>query len=74
MSTTTSPAAAVVLEPPASEFAAATAEPPCYARGDGLTGRDTVTAPNGGYFAQVRRARLLSVMVFLSGHVLSWQG
>jgi hypothetical protein len=28
----------------------------------------------GGYFAQVRRARLLSVIVLLSGHVLSWQG
>ena len=26
----------------------------------------------GGYFAQVRRARLLSVIVFLSGHALGW--
>ena len=28
----------------------------------------------GGYFAQVRTARLLSVIVLLSGHALSWQG
>jgi len=28
----------------------------------------------GGYFAQVARSWLLSVMVFLSGHTFSWRG
>jgi hypothetical protein len=34
----------------------------------------TAGPPDGGYFAQVRRAWLLSVMVFPSGHALSWLG